>query len=456
MRGGCALVLAAISIVSGCQKAKRDPPAGPPPASVEVAPVQRGTDLQELRMLVGTVVPEKMATVGSAVSGRVIEFPLNEGDRVSANGTLAQLLTDTVQLELRAAQAELDLRTARLEELRNGTRPEELAQAAARAAAARAAVEYAHAQLQRAETLRTSGSAISEGEFQQVRSAALDARETLNERIAAYDLAVAGPRREAKKQAEAEVAMQEALVAKIEDQIKKHRIVSRFDGYLVTEHTEVGQWVNAGDPIADVAMLTPIDVLFDVPESDVAFLKRGETIELTVPALGKSYTGSIQHIVPRADPRSRTFPVKVEVDNRSEGDEPPPLKSGMLVRASFAAGPRHDGWLVPKDAVVPQPMGSLPLLVVVDSSGPDAEAARARIVRVQTGVALGEMIEVVGDIQEGDEVVVLGNERLRAGQSLIVQSRRPARDLAEIHPALVETSTSTVNSPAGEDEDSLR
>jgi len=49
---------------------------------------------------VGSVKPSKRAVIGSAVSGRVVEFPVNEGDRVIKGATLSQLLTATITLEL--------------------------------------------------------------------------------------------------------------------------------------------------------------------------------------------------------------------------------------------------------------------------------------------------------------------------------------------------------------------
>ena len=61
---------------------------------------------------VGTVMPLKKAIIGSAVDGRVVEFPLDEGDRVEQGQTLAQLLTDTIKLEVETAEAELKLRQA--------------------------------------------------------------------------------------------------------------------------------------------------------------------------------------------------------------------------------------------------------------------------------------------------------------------------------------------------------
>ena len=123
------------------------------PASVQVERVK----IEEVaagQEFVGTVVPVRTAIIGSAVDGRVIDFPVNEGDRVEADQPLAQLLTQTIELELQAAEAQLRLRRQELEQLER-SHPEELEQARARRDAARACSGI----LRR--TTRTDGDALS-------------------------------------------------------------------------------------------------------------------------------------------------------------------------------------------------------------------------------------------------------------------------------------------------------
>src|SRR5690606_25125721 len=184
---------------------------------------------------------------------------------------------------------------------------------------------------------------ITSEELDDLETIATRAREVFNERRAAYELAVAGPRIEQKRQAEARVRMQEATVRKLQDQRTKHTMISRFAGYVVAEHTEVGAWVNRGDPVAEVAALDRVDILVNVLESHVVHLELGEMARVTIPALGDEYPeflGKVVHIVPQADPRSRTFPVKVQVENKFKQGLPV-IKAGMLARAFLPTGPKH-------------------------------------------------------------------------------------------------------------------
>ena len=67
--------------------------------------------------VVGTVMPIQKSTVGTAVDGRVVKYLVNVGDHVQENQPLAKLRTGTLEIELKAARAELKLRQ---EELRDG------------------------------------------------------------------------------------------------------------------------------------------------------------------------------------------------------------------------------------------------------------------------------------------------------------------------------------------------
>ncbi|WP_206028450.1 efflux RND transporter periplasmic adaptor subunit [Thalassoroseus pseudoceratinae] len=380
---------------------------------VILSPVQRSSIRSE-QAFVGSVMPERRAVVGSAVDGRVVEFPVEEGDRVEKGGTLAQLLTETISLELTAAKAELEMRREELQELKAGSRPEEIEQARAQMEAAKAVLELAESRKSRAQTLYARNS-ISEDELLQAISVWSAAQETFNERKAGHVLAVAGPRKEKVAQADAMARMQEAVVQKLSDQIKKHTIISRFDGYVSAEHTEEGQWVNRGDLVAEVVALDRVDVVVNVLESHVPHLQIGGAVEIVeVPALGRSFRGEIVSINPQGDPRSRTFPVKVRVENEIV-DGQPVIKAGMLARAYLPTGSQHEGLLVPKDALVLS--GNQRSIFVVKPNKPskngEPQTGTAVAVPVETHAARGVFIEVKGDVKQDDLVVVLGNERLR-------------------------------------------
>ena len=367
--------------------------------------------------------PYKSATIGSAVDGRVADFPVNEGDAVKKGQPLAQLLTATIELELKAEEAELTFGKAELEELENGSRPEEIEQASAVMLAAKAAMDYQQTRRKRLNELFTRN-AVNEDEMQLVVSQSVKAEQMFAEYRAAHKLAVDGPRPERIAQARARVAVQQARVDKLKDQIKKHTIVSPFDGFVVAEHTEVGQWVKQGELVAQVVALHEVEILAHVLENQVPHVKIGMSVHVEVPALPQQlFTGTVVRVVPQADLRSRTFPVKVRVENEISEDGPL-LKSGMLARATLPTGAKRRALLVPKDALVLG--GPSPVVYVVDTAQGNARTGKARPVPVRTGVADGRLIQVEGELSRGQLVVVRGNERLRPGQEVsVVEELKP-------------------------------
>jgi RND family efflux transporter MFP subunit len=398
---------------------------GPPPSLVAVSPaIER--EVTAGQTFVGTVMPLRRAIVGSAVDGRVVEYPLDEGDRVERGQMLAQLLTDTIQLEVAAAEAELELRRQALAELENGTRPEEIEQAKARLVSAQARWQYAHARRTRAENLFRQGQAMSEEERDEMIALSVEAEQAYLEAKAAYALAVEGPRKEQIAQARAQVAVQQATVDRLKDQLAKHTVISRFDGYVVAEHSEVGQWLRQGDPVAEVAALDEVEVVAQVVEQYVPHIRVGMSVGVEIPSLpDQSFSGVVSAIVPQADVQARTFPVKVRLKNQL-GEDGPLIKSGMYARVMLATGSKQMATLISKDALV---LGGVqPVVFVVDVASPDAKQGKVRPVPVQLGVAEGNMIQVRGGIQPGQLVVVQGNERLRPGQDVQIQRVVPPSD----------------------------
>jgi HlyD family secretion protein len=391
---------------------------GPPAVLVAVSPIVE-REVVGSQTSVGTVMPLMKSIVGSAVDGRVIEFPLNEGDRVEQGQTLAQLLTETIELEVAAADAELDLRKEQLAELQNGTRPEEIAQMKARMVAAQARVQYANARRTRAETLFRQGQAMTQEERDEIVALAVEAEQAYLDAKAAYELAVAGPRKEQIAQAAAQVAVQQAMVNQLKDQLAKHTVVSRFSGYVTAEHTEVGQWLKQGDPVAEVAALDEVEIIAQVVEQYVPHVRVGMEVNVEIPAVGSDpLRGVVSAVVPQADVQARTFPVKVRLKNQLSEDGPR-VKSGMYARVMLPTGEKQLALLVPKDALVLG--GAQPVVFIVNLASAEAKQGKAQPVPVQLGLSQGGMIQVRGGVEAGQMVVVQGNERLRPGQDVTVQ-----------------------------------
>ncbi len=362
---------------------------------------------------VANVNPYRRSIVGSPVDGRVEDFLVKAGQAVTARQPLTQLRTRTIEIEIAAAEAELALRRAELTEMRNGLRAEEIELARARAKAAAATNAYAQAKLKRFDRLFQSSSGLSRDEFESARADALAAEAAADEARSALALAEEGNRAEQIEQAAARVDVQEQVVEGFKDRLDKYTIRSPFDGFIVAESTEAGAWVRQGDPVAEVVEIDPIEVEVFVPESKIGFVGPGDAVEVKVESVpDKVFSGTVEHIVPLADSRSRTFPVRVSVEN-PEVDGRHLLLPGMLARVSLPTSRSQVQMLVPKDAL--QFGGPSPVVLRVDEG-------KAQVVPVTTGPSDGAWIAITtvppGQLKSGDLVITRGNERLRPGQEI--------------------------------------
>jgi HlyD family secretion protein len=362
---------------------------------------------------VGTVLPARTSDVGSAVDGRLVELPVVDGQHVAESEPIAQLLRGLLEIEREGTVAELERRRQVLAELEAGSRPEEIEQARALVAGFEARRDYARGRLARLARLAERGTSTAD-ELQDAQTELRAIEAQLQGSRAALGLAEAGPRREQVAQAAANVAVQEAAVERIDDQLAKHTIRAPFAGWVVQRFTEKGQWVSRGGLVARIAELDRLEIETQVPESAVGALRPGMDVRLEFDAApDQTWIGRIAKVVPQADLLSRSFPVRITLDNRIiEGT--PVLKGGMLARAWLPVGREGTAIVVPKDALVLG--GPRPLVYRIDPTGP--KAGTARPVEISLGTAIDGYVEVLSGLEPDQLVVVRGNERLRPGMAV--------------------------------------
>lgn len=386
------------------------------PMTVRVAKVDR-QDVARGRSFLGTIEPFRTSVVGSPVQGRVLEHLVEYGDRVSQGQPLVRLRTTQLELQIEVAKAELEHRKRELEEVEHGSRPEEVEQARARVAAVDADVSYWKTKLERADELRRKGG-MSLDELEDATVGYAKALADRDLARASLVLAEKGPRAEKIAQAKARVEVQADQIALLEDRLEEYAIKAPFDGYVIAERTEVGQWLNEGAPVVELAYLDQVFVTVGVPEEAIRHVDKGDAARIELPATpDRLITGVVEIVAPQADPRSRSVAVRIKVDNESGGGGPI-LKPGLSARVTLEVGEVRQALLVPKDALVLG--GPTPMVYVVDGDPAAPSKGTARPVPVSLGIAHEGRVQVEGQIEAGQLVVVLGNERLYPGAAVVV------------------------------------
>ncbi len=410
-------------------------PGGGGPSPVVVSRVV-STRQSASKSFVGSLVPLKRSPIGSAVDGRVTKMYVDAGDPVTVdestiiNGEplgqpLVQLRTVSLDIEIEAAHVELRMREQAEQELQ-ASLPTEIAAAESAVEEIKARLEFSKENHQRLKNLRDTGGGVSKQEVDQAYSTLLSQTQLdIGTQNLLKKLTVT---REARLlQARSKVEAQEAEIRRLQELKDKYTIRAPFSGYVTAKHTELGQWVARGETVLEIIQLDPIELVVPVPQTYIQALQRSLehnrstdsklTAQISVDnmLLPHLLEGKVENIVPQADLRSRSFPVKIQIKNPAT-DTGYLLKAGMLARATLFIGDNEEDMLfVKKDALV---LGGLQKSLYVVSKDPQTQSAVARLVPVEVGASIEDWIQVIGDVKDGDQVVVEGNERLRPGQSI--------------------------------------
>ena len=182
-------------------------------------------------------------------------------------------------------------------------------------------------------------------------------------------------------------------------------------GYVISKKINLGDYIRKGETIYEIADLSKVWVLFDVYESDISWIKKGDKVNFTIASLpGESFTGNITWLDPVIDPKSRVAKARIEYSNAIGKLKPEMFASGT-VEAKLAN--KSNTLVVPKTAVMWTGKRSV---VYVKSS---AEQGVHFIMReVTLGPALGESFIVENGLMEGEEIAVNGTFSIDAAAQL--------------------------------------
>ncbi len=189
-------------------------------------------------------------------SGRIADILVEEGTTAEAGEVLARLETRYLLPQIAQAEAQAAAQRAALAALRNGSRPEEIAQARANLEAAQAQASNANRTLERQRTLVSGGSA-SQQALDQARTAAEVADAQMNVARTSLDLLVSGPRLEEIEQAEAGLAASEAQLDLLRVQLEDAELRAPVDAVVRSRLMEPGEMASASTPVFALAVMEP-------------------------------------------------------------------------------------------------------------------------------------------------------------------------------------------------------
>ena len=165
--------------------------------------------------------------------------------------------------------------------------------------------------------------------------------------------------REVLEQRKAEAAQAVAAVRQLDARIEQKRVQAPFAGQIGIRRVNVGQYLNAGEPVATLTQLDPLYVNFTLPQQDLPRLAPGATVQVSVDAVpGRVFEARVSSIEPRVDSQTRNATVQALLPNPDHV-----LQSGMYATAALVLPATESAVVLPLTAIQTSASGDSVVLV---------------------------------------------------------------------------------------------
>jgi membrane fusion protein, multidrug efflux system len=337
------------------------------PMTVELSNAKRAPMLQEIRV-VGNLIGEATVAVAPRTAGRLQDVFVRLGDRVSRGQRIAKIEDFEIVEQVKQAEAAQEVSAATIRQRE-------------------ADLQLALTSVERSRNL-----------FQRQ----LLPKQTLDDNEARYQSAIAQL-----DLARAQNNQSKARLDELRINLANTVIVSPVNGFVSKRDIDAGAFVSQNAPIADVVDISRVRLVVNVVERDLKELQAGDVAIVEVDAYpGEKFRGRIARVAPVLDPATRTAPIEIEIPNPDFR-----LKPGMYARVGITTDIKKDTLVVPINAVA-------------DLGGRRGVFQHVNGVAIFRTVELGtendEVVEVLGGLADGDQVITTGARALRDGDRIVL------------------------------------
>jgi RND family efflux transporter MFP subunit len=345
---------------------------------VNVERVQRSLGQSSL-VLPGNTQAVTEAPVLARATGYIIKRNVDIGDRVAAGQVLAEIEAPELKQQIRQAQA---------------------------------AIDQANQSVQQAEAGLIQGRAnlglakVTRDRYQTLLSQKVVAQQDFDTRQAQWEAGVANVQAldKAIGAARSNAAAAEANLARLNDLLGYLMVRAPFAGVITLRNVDTGALVNEGSTLLfRMAQTDRLRTYVNVPQSDADSVRVGQKATLLVSDLGgRKFTGTVARTANALDPATRTLLAEVQIDNGRGA-----LLPGMYTQVDLSVPRKNPPLMIPADALVVRSNG--PQVAVVGADG------TVHFALVQLGRDLGDRLEALSGVQDGDRLVVNPGDAVREG-----------------------------------------
>ncbi|WP_432402725.1 efflux RND transporter periplasmic adaptor subunit [Wukongibacter sp. M2B1] len=365
-------------------------------------------DFQEKLTLSGILEPKDKVTIKSKVSGEVKNIFIDIGSKVNKDDKLSKI-DDTIykikyeQADIEVKRSNIDLN--KLKDFSDGLKDKSIETAEKEYRTALINYETTKKDYERKKQLHNeriiSDSDIEkiDQDYKIVEESLEYAKRYLEHTKRDYQYNV--------KSEEIEKLSNIAYFKLAKEDLESTDITASISGIVADKYISIGESVVQGTELFTIVNSNEMYIETGVSEGDVIKVKKGQKAFVKVGVLNEAIEGRVVSVSPILDEQSKTYKVKVIVNNIDDI-----LKGGMFATVELIVGDQRRGLAVPKDSVINK--GGVRFIYVVDKD-------RAKKSEVAIGYTNGKYYEIVKGIKKGDKVITTFNDKIKDGSLIKVK-----------------------------------
>ncbi|MBR73039.1 MAG: hypothetical protein CMM30_08900 [Rhodospirillaceae bacterium] len=208
----------------------------------------------------------------------------------------------------------------------------------------------------------------------------------------------------------AKKSIAEANLAINEVNLEWSTVRAPYNGIITAIHTEIGSWLQKGQNVITMLNNRDLEILADLPAKYISGIEQGMPIAF-ISTNEEKFQAIVRKILPEEDILSHTRQVRFTPDSKFLKNS---IAPGQSVTIIIPVGSKKDSITVHKDALV-NVAGQTFVFVAIEG--------KAQIRPITIGSSIGNRFEVINGLQDGEQVVIRGNERLQPGQSIKISTK---------------------------------
>jgi membrane fusion protein (multidrug efflux system) len=232
--------------------------------------------------------------------------------------------------------------------------------------------------------------------------------------------------------AEAKFKQKEGNVSQMRSMITKKEVRAPFDGQLGIRQVNIGQSIDARQPIVPLTSLDPVYVDFALPQQHLSRLSQGLEVHLRSDAIpGQEFKGKLTAINSMVDTATRNVSLQATLPNPEHV-----LRPGMFAKVEVVLPAKEPVLAIPATAIAYAPYGDSVFVIEKkkdSKSGKESQVIRQQFIRA--GETRGDFVTVTQGLKAGETVVSSGVFKLRNGMPVVINNELAPKPLLNPTPA---------------------